>query len=406
MGKCLVCSHSKVTCQLELGAHPVSNHFAATASKSNKLYDIDLGICPQCGTIQLFQPLPYEALVSPYDWFTYREPEGHLDDLVAKVMSLLGIHHSSRILGISTKDESTIERFSKLGFTKTSVLNASVDLGIVTRNAGVESVQHHLNNECAYNWVTETGRSDVVIARHILEHAEDVHGFISALTTLLVDDGYIVIEVPDCLANLERQDITMVWEEHTVYFTPDSFRNLFAEIGLDVILYENYPQSFENCLVVIGRKRPVKTQKIDQTLVSSSSALDVFHEYVNSFTNWREKYRSYLEQYINQGGKVALYGAGHLSCAFVNYYGLADLVSFVIDDTPEKQGLFLSGSNLSIVSSEFLITEEITLCLMGLSPDIEDKVIAKNASFFRAGGEFLSIFVASKRSIRSAMQSV
>lgn len=399
MGQCHICKTAAVAPRLALGAHPVSSHFAASASDKGAAYDISLGICPACGVVQLMQPLPYQALISPFDWFSYREPEGHLDDLVEKITRLPDITTASRILGVSVKDQTTIDRFSASGFSTTLMLDPRADLGVVEQNAGVECVQHYLTAERARKWVTENGVCDVVIARHIVEHAEDVDGFLSAMSALLDDGGYMVLEVPDCLANLQRQDIAMVWEEHTAYFTPDSFRGVLTNFGFEEVLFEQYPLTFEDCLVVVGCKRsgqrhePVKTQGAGE-----GNALATF---VDGVENWRDRYRAYLQARIDQGEKVGLYGAGHLSCAFVNYYDFGDIISFVVEDTPEKQGLFLPGSNLPIVPSARLVTEGIGLCLLSLSPDSEDKVIANNAAFVAAGGQFMSIFAASGRSMRA-----
>jgi hypothetical protein len=399
MGQCHVCKSSDVTKRLNLGAHPVSSHFVSSAEAKENAYDVSLGVCLACGVIQLMQPLPYTALVSPFDWFSYREPEAHLDDLVREAANLFGISSASRILGVSVKDQTTIDRFAALGFSQTSILDPFHDLGVSESNAGVESVQHALTVERAQQWVSSHGARDMVVARHIVEHAEDVSGFLAAMSALLEDGGYIVLEVPDCLANLQRQDISMVWEEHTVYFTPDTLREILPDAGFEEVVFKQYPLSFEDCLVVIGRKAGVS---LKHTFASGCAlAADaLLAAYVNGVKEWRCRYTAYLQERIERGEKIALYGAGHLSCAFVNYYGYKDLISFVVDDTPEKQGLFLPGSSLPIVPSAHLVSEDISLCLLGLALGGEDRVIANNAAFVSGGGEFMSIFAASQRSLR------
>ena len=38
----------------------------------------------------------------------------------------------------------------------------------------------------------------------------------------------MVLEVPDCTANLQRQDYTMLWEEHATYFTSETLLQIVA----------------------------------------------------------------------------------------------------------------------------------------------------------------------------------
>jgi hypothetical protein len=110
-----------------------------------------------------------------------------------------------------------------------------------------------------------------------------------------------------------------------------------------------------------------------------------------------------LDRLTRDGRKLAAYGAGHLTCAFLNFHEVADYFAFVVDDTPQKQGLHLPGSLTPIVPRDRLNTEEISACLFGLAPQIEDKVISNNTKFREGGGLFLSMFADSGRSIRTLL---
>ena len=52
-------------------------------------------------------------------------------------------------------------------------------------------------------------------------------------------------------------------------------------------------------------------------------------------------------------------GAGHMTERFVNLYGLAERIEFVVDDSPNKQGLFMPGSRLPILPSSELVEREL-----------------------------------------------
>ena len=104
----------------------------------------------------------------------------------------------------------------------------------------------------------------------------------------------------------------------------------------------------------------------------------------------------YLKEYRRDQGKIALFGAGHLACAFVNFLGLKEDIAFFVDDNSNKKGLFMPGSRLPIYGSHSLLEEHIKLCLLSLNPLSEEKVIANNKNFTDQGGTFKSIFPASK----------
>ena len=85
-------------------------------------------------------------------------------------------------------------------------------------------------------------------------------------------------------------------------------------------------------------------------------------------------------------------GAGHLAGAFINLYGLADCIEFVVDDNPHKQRLFMPGSRLPIRPASELIRREIDLCLMTVRPEIEREVVQRNEAVRLRGGMLASVF--------------
>jgi hypothetical protein len=89
---------------------------------------------------------------------------------------------------------------------------------------------------------------------------------------------------------------------------------------------------------------------------------------------------------------MVIFGAGHLSCAFVSFSGVADAIECVLDDTPHKQGMFLAGTRLPIVATDALAPGQAGLCLMAVHPSVEEKVFARLAPLREAGWETKSIF--------------
>lgn len=402
MVKCLLC-RGQVSPALDLGSQPVTCHFLGAGAPPAAEFPLALGICDSCATVQLCQPFPSRALTPRHGWVTYREPEDHLDALVATITALDGISPAAVIGGISFKDRTTVERFATRGYRNTWCLDVWGDLGASDPNANIESVHDLLTPDKVRELVSRRGQADVIIARHIIEHAADPRRLLTALSSLLRDGGYLVLEAPDSGKNMARQDYTMIWEEHALYFTDDSFRRLLAGSGLAMVRAQSYPYFFEDCLVQIARKVP-SAAVIDGVPepAAKRAADELFASLAGSFPAWTARYRDAISR-LAQGAPAALYGAGHLTAAFVNFHQLTDLFAFVVDDTPQKQGLKLPNSGLDIVPRERLIADGVKLCLFGLSPHAEEKIVQKNQEFLQRGGVFHSIFADSQRSLRQAM---
>jgi hypothetical protein len=220
MTRCYVCDTETVAQLLDLGPQPICNRFPTDRAAPQYLYPMRVGQCESCGLVQINDPPPADEIRPRVDWITYSEPEPHLDAMVDRIIQLPGITPSARVCGVSFKDDSTLARFARRGFGGTWPLDLQRDLEVAEAGVGVETIQQRLTPERAARVRDARGASDVIVVRHILEHAHDPRGFLRAIRDLIVPGGYAVFEVPDCQPTLERNEFTTLWEEHTLYVTP------------------------------------------------------------------------------------------------------------------------------------------------------------------------------------------
>ncbi|MGH6804762.1 MAG: class I SAM-dependent methyltransferase, partial [Methyloceanibacter sp.] len=219
---CLSCGSGSVQNLLDFGAQPPSNRFVRAATVDEEAYQLVLGQCATCGLLQLINPMPAEMVKSRFEWLTYNEPEGHLDSLVERLTRLEGVSRSSAIVGLTYKDDSTLARFYRLGYANTFRYDLKADFGIDDPYAGLETIQEVVSDETAARLVRVHGQADLVIARHVLEHAHDPGRFLRALGRLVKPGGYCVFEMPDCAKFIGACDYSFVWEEHICYFSPQT----------------------------------------------------------------------------------------------------------------------------------------------------------------------------------------
>ena len=309
----------------------------------------------------------------------------------------LGLKPGAVCAGVSFKDDTLLARLQQRGFA-TWRLDMAGDLGITKPGCGVESIQARLDAPRAAAVTAKRGGADLVIARHILEHAHDLLGFIAAVRALAKPGGYVVFEVPDCTLAFELKDLTTLWEEHTVYFTPATFQGTVTAGGAALVNFASHPYPFENCLVGVtqtGADAPA-VAVTGAALVAEQTRARAF---AASLPLRREELRCFLTDFRARHGKIAVLGAGHLACTWIHLLGLAEFIEFLVDDNPHKQSLFLPGARLPIRGSASLLTEHIQLCLLAVSPEAEPKVIARNREFVERGGRIASVFPASRNAL-------
>lgn len=394
--RCISCDRP-VSTLVDFGPQPPSNRFLEGGETATDLHRLALGQCPACGLVQLVDPMPAAMVRSRFPWLTYNEPEGHLDALVERLKRLPGVGAEPTMAGLTYKDDTTLARLNRLGFSRTFRLEMSADLGLEDPAAGLESVQEAVREHRSRAIAARRGPASVLIARHVLEHAHDPRAFLGGLASLVTSGGYLVLEMPDSRKFLDACDYSFIWEEHIAYFSPFTLQGLLERSGCEIIEILNYPYALEDSLVAIARKGTSAGAGATGALAAE---LARGRRYAERFPGIRARLQAQFTRFRESGKRVALFGAGHLAAKFVNLFDLGDCIDCVLDDNPNKQRLLMPGSRLPIRSSSLLEQEKIDLCLLSLSPESEKKVLAARKQYVGRGGEFRSIFALSPLTFR------
>ena len=396
---CLGCGAVAVEGLLDFGEQPPSNRFIRIAEPNPDVHPLSIGQCGACALVQLINAMPATMVRPRFTWLTYSEPESHLDQFVARLVRLDGITKDSIIRGLTYLDDSTLARFNRLGCGKTLRYDLSRDFGINEECAGLETIQSILDEDATEKLLARHGRADLLVVRYALEHAHVPSRFLEALGSLVKPGGYLVIEVPDCTKFIGACDYSFVWEEHICYFSPVTLASFAHGNRFMIVDMLNYAHPLEDSLAVVLKASSVGDERV--TVADNlTRELTAGRRFGKSFDGARSRIRRHLEQLHAQGKHIAVFGASHLAAKFINFFGLKDVIECVVDDNPHKQGLLMPGSQLPIVGSHVLTENKIDLCLLSLSPESEQKVLAKKQDYVAQGGRFASIFALSPSALR------
>ena len=377
---------------LDFDLQPVSNRFySLNSDQVAPKFPLGIEIDSESGLIKLKSPFPVEELKPRHGWLTCFEPEDHLDNLVDKLIKLPRINNNSVIGAYSFKDDSTIERLNDRGYHQTWRIDPDSDL-CVDKMANVETYQQVFTLSKSMQIKEKYGAADILLVRHVVEHAYDISKFVEAISLLIKPNGYIVWELPSCEKYLVNGDCTMIWEEHTHYFTKFTFREFLEKEGFCIDSLNVIPYPLEDCIVAVTRKEHNRNKGIPFDRKGVEIEIERAKKYIELLNSNKISIPSKLEEIHNKYGSIVMFGAGHFSVAFISILGIEHLIDFVIDDNSNKKGKKLPGGSIPIVGSDILYQKKIKVCLLGLNPQSHYKIINKHKSFVENGGLFLSIF--------------
>lgn len=373
-GSCNVC-RSRLESGLDFGEQPIANQLSETDSIEVAKYRLGVTACRRCGLVQLTDPLSpslfYENYATPSSWKA--EPHtprllGHLERMVPK---------KAKILDVGCNDGVFLSLLREHGWIHTSGLEPTRNTAEVCRQRGFEVIEAPLTSRLAGDLVSRDGKWDCVVLRQVLEHIVDLHDFGHALSTLVVEGGLLVIEVPDGRVNLQERDYG-IWEEHSNYFTPDFLMSFLQNFGFEVqVSYESLFSSV--CLSVIARRNSDEVSAnhvyvADKNLARRQN--DVFDRWASEFSEVKYRLRESIRE-VAQGGPVILYGVGCRSTNFINIMEASEFIDVAVDSQQGKQGKYVPGTRLRIVSPEEYRHEQATpaTVLLGVNAENESRVI-------------------------------
>jgi SAM-dependent methyltransferase len=369
--------------KINFGDLPLANRFQHKGNQGTKedLYPLSL-VQNDLGLVFIEQPIPFDQMRPRFDWLTETEPAQHLNDASAMIGTLFREKDQHKVLGVSHRDEVHAELLkSNFGFKEVHYVDYSPYVS--EEIFKIETIQHLITQKGEVLG-EECGQFDLILANRILHHVHDPIAFLSGISNMLSDDGCIYFEVPDCQRGFFEKDYSIIFEEHSLYFTKTSLCNLLESAGYEVQWCFEYMYPVENSLSILVKRKEIRERNF-------FCEKDIFREFVDSFPATKKNTQRFFKE-IAQNQRICLFGAGHHGCTFINLFELSNYFEFVVDDNQNKQNYCLPGTTLEIVSSDVLTSNEIDICFLSVSQVNEESVMEKIKSLSENKVQCFSIF--------------
>jgi hypothetical protein len=227
---------------------------------------------------------------------------------------------------------------------------------------GIETTTDFFGVRLAHELAAADRKADLLIGNNVFAHVPDINDFVAGLKIALKKRGVITLEFPHLMQLIDNYQFDTIYHEHFSYFSFYTASLIFEKHGLVIFDVEEIP-THGGSLRIYARhaedEGKAATSRVARLLLKEEDAgmktLKHYQGFDRKVNKIRDDLLAFLKYQKFNGRRVAAYGAAAKGNTLFNYCGIGtDLIEFVADASPYKQGKFLPGSHIPVVKEEML----------------------------------------------------
>lgn len=393
---CLICS-APIDSFMSFGRMPIANGFLNTEQIANEYYfDLQVGFCPACTMVQLTEQVDREKMFHGEYAFFSSTSTRMAEHFRQFALSVTNEHLSSPdpfVVEIGSNDGIMLQNFAEAG-TRHLGIEPSANVAEVARAKGIKTVCEFFDENLARDIMSEHGQADAFLGANVMCHLPYLHSVAAGIKILLKPSGVLLFEDPYMGDIVEKTSYDQIYDEHAFYFSVTSISNLFGQHDLEVV--DTIPQnvhggSMRYVIAHKGARRPrpsVAEQRAKEDAMGLGEAA-TYKRLLSNIERSRDDLMALLRDLKRQGKRVVGYGATSKSTTVTNYCGITpDLVEFISDTTPIKQGKLSPGAHIPVRPYEEFAANYPDYALL-FAWNHGEEIIEKESDFQQAGGKWI-----------------
>lgn len=369
MNRCRHCDAPLSLKLIDLGTAPPSNAYvtAEQLAEPERWYPLRVLVCERCWLVQTEDYAARETLFgADYAYFSSTSSSWlrHAETYVADMTRRFGLGARDFALEVAANDGYLLQYFKARGVPCLGVEPTAATANSA-RAKGLDIVEAFFGNDTARRLLERYPAASIAAANNVLAHVPDINDFVAGFATILKPDGVATFEFPHLSALMRGLQFDTIYHEHYSYLSLTSVATIFSRNGLSVFDVERLPTHGGSLRVFAQRSADGRREiaaSVDAVLRQERAEGVTSRDYYATLQPAAERIKDGLLTYLIEakraGLKVAGYGAAAKGNTLLNFAGVrSDLIRFVVDRSPGKQGRFLPGSRIPIVSEERLRAE-------------------------------------------------
>ena len=364
--KCRHCGTELKLPLVDLGGAPPSNAYLTeqTLHAPEKWFPLRVLVCEHCWLAQTEDfAHANELFDAEYAYFSGFSSSwlAHSERYVADMVARFNLTDASHVVEVAANDGYLLQYVKARNIPCTGV-EPTASTAAAARAKGIPIVEDFFGVRLAQELVAQGKQADLTAANNVLAHVPDINDFVAGFAKVLKPQGVSTFEFPHLLKLVEENQFDTIYHEHFSYLSLTAVNRIFSANGLTVFDVEEHPTHGGSLRVFAQRSdsgQQPRSDRVDALLQLEAQAGMLTADYYAGFQTKTDRVKddflAFLLEAKRQGKTVAAYGAAAKGNTLMNYAGIRpDLIPFVVDRNPAKQGKYMPGSRIPILDEEKL----------------------------------------------------
>ena len=398
---CRLCGSSALEPALALTPTPPANAFvgADALATPQKVYPLELFLCSSCGHLQMLDVVNPQVLFEHYVYVSGTSPSfvAHFKQYSEQVIQRLGLKKGDLIVDIGSNDGTLLSFFKDSGFRVLGI-DPAREIAAAANRRDIETINDFFTPDLARTLHERYGPAALITANNVFAHVDDLQGILDGVRFLLTPTGGFVFEVSYLLDVYQKVLFDTIYHEHLDYHRVEPLRRFFADnemLLFDVERIASHGGSLRGYAALDNgkyRESPHVAELAQLEIELELGTLGAYAAYTQQIDRCRLESTSLIRGLKQTGKRIAGYGAPAKATTFLYHFGLGpDLIEFIVDDSPLKQGLYSPGLHIPVVSSQTLYERRPDYAVV-LAWNFADVIIRNQSEFTKIGGRFIVPF--------------
>lgn len=360
-------------------------------------YPLHPRVCHNCFLVQLNELATPETLFHEYAYFSsYSESWlEHVKRYVDTVTGKFPLNDNSHVVELASNDGYLLQYFKEKNVRVTGIEPAK-NVAEAAVEKGIHTITEFFGSDLARKLKTSGMDADLIIANNVLAHVPSLNDFIGGIRILLKPGGIVTAEFPHLLKLMQENQFDTIYHEHFSYFSFITVQKIFVHHGLkifDVDQLQTHGGSLRIWACHEYNDAITISPRVDELLETENSACLT---HINTYRDFSERVKKIkydllelLVRIKKEDKSIAAYGAAAKGNTLLNYAGIGtEIIDFVVDKNPYKQGCYLPGRRIPVKDPELLRTAKPDYILI-LPWNIKDEIIRQHSYVREWGARFI-----------------